>query len=224
MAALRKHEGALDYFYRDSVGQVTIGVGHLVPTEAAAALLHLAHRNDGKPASPTEVIAAFRAVKNETFKHTGAKDHKVHVWGAHHYKGLAGASNIFMPRQEMDRLLDRHIDEFYRDLKRDFTVTHGYRHAFDELPENARLALFDMIFNLGATKFPSGWPGLVRALKQENWREAARQSRRPQLSASRNQYVHDLLLSCGSQSQGASVPNSQSQATPTLSPAPMRLP
>jgi GH24 family phage-related lysozyme (muramidase) len=192
--ALWKHEGACDYFYRDSVGQVTIGVGHLVRHETDAAGLRLLHRSNGKSATHAELIAAFRAVKSEPFHFSGAKDHKMHVWGAKHYKNLAGASNIFMPQQEIDRLLDRHIDEFDQQLKRIFTVAHGYKREFDGFPENVRLALFDMIFNLGATNFPFGWPSLVRALKVENWQDAAKQSRRPQLSASRNQYVHDLLL------------------------------
>ena len=194
---LCKHEGVRDYFYRDSVGQVTIGVGHLVRTETDATRLHLARRDDHRPATIAEIVAAFNAVKNEPFKHTGVKDHKTHVWGSSHYLGLKGAGNIFMPPREVDRLLDRHIAEFYRNLQLSFSAKHGYKRDFDAFPENVRLALFDMIFNLGPTKFPWHWPALVKALKAENWHEAARQSRRPQLSADRNKYVHDLFTSAG---------------------------
>ena len=182
---------------------MTIGVGHLVRAERDAALLRLSHRNDGKPATAAEIIAAFKAVESEPFTHKGSKDHKTHVWGAQHFKNIAGAGNIFMPPQEIDRLLDRHIDEFYRDLQRIFKIAHGYKREFDGYSENVRLALFDMIFNLGSTKFPSNWPGFIRALKAENWQEAAKQSRRPQLSASRNQYVQNLLLAGESQSRTA---------------------
>ena len=74
--ALWKHEGACDYFYRDSVGQITIGVGHLVRFETNTAGLRLLHRKDRRPATSAEVIAAFRVVKSEPFHFKGAKDHK----------------------------------------------------------------------------------------------------------------------------------------------------
>jgi GH24 family phage-related lysozyme (muramidase) len=192
--ALLQHEGHRDFFYKDSVGQVTIGVGHLVRTEGEAASLRLAHRDNVKQlASPDEIQAAFKAVKDEPYKHEG-KDHKMHAWGSGHYKSLAGASNIFMPPDEVERLLHSHIDKFHGYLRGAFTVAKSYKREFDKFPEPVRLALFDMIFNLGPTKFPSAWPNLVLALEAENWNVAAIQSKRPQLSSSRNQYVHDLFL------------------------------
>ncbi len=193
-SALKKYEGSRDYFYRDSIGQVTIGVGHLVSNEAEAACLKLTHRSDLKPATAPEIIAAFRAVKAESFTYRGENDHKTRTWGSAHYKNLAGASDIFMTAHEIDWLLDRHIDEFHRYLQRNFTVAHGYKREFDSFSDNVRLALFDMIFNLGPTKFPSRWPTLVKALKAEDWQAAAQASVRHQLSPARNLYVHSLLL------------------------------
>jgi GH24 family phage-related lysozyme (muramidase) len=202
-SALNQHEGFVDHFYKDSVGQVTIGVGNLV-TEASFAELPLRRRSDGKPATPAEIAAAFHTVKNAAYLHVGT-DKKEQAWSAGHYKNLAANSNVYLPQSESNKLLERHISKFNLILRQKFSKSAGYKREFDEFPENIRLALFDLMFNLGSSKFPAHWPHFVEALKAENWDEVARQSRRPQLSSDRNKYVDGLLRPGDPQSQSTSV-------------------
>lgn len=60
--------------------------------------------------------------------------------------------------------------------------------------ENGKLALFDMIFNLGMTNLKNRWPNFNKHIKRRDWQKAATEcKRKPPVSASRNQYVRDLL-------------------------------
>lgn len=211
LRALERFEGRISYFYRDSVGQVTIGVGHLVRSESDAVALRLAHRSDGKPATQDEIRMAFRAVKAESIHYVGAKDHKQHTWGAKHYMSVPGAANIAMSEPEMDRLRDQHVREFGLYLKKCLSKAHGYKREFSDFPAAIRLALYDMMFNLGPTKFPAKFPRLVHALKAEDWRAAAAASRRPQLSKERNAYVHDLLIQADPPKETSPVPGALPQ-------------
>lgn len=100
---------------------------------------------------------------------------------------------------------DKHITSFYTELSGIYTKSNGYPNDFDQLPKNVQLALFDMIFNLGATKIVSSFPNFNKALKAGDWKKAANESNRPDVSAARNQYVKQLLNT---------VPASPKPATP----------
>lgn len=65
---------------------------------------------------------------------------------------------------------------------------------FDVLPSSVRLALFDMIFNLGATKLRVRYPRMNRAIGEADWNKAAAESNRlPPISPARNAYVRRLF-------------------------------
>jgi GH24 family phage-related lysozyme (muramidase) len=61
----------------------------------------------------------------------------------------------------------------------------------------AKVALMDMIYNLGETKFSrSKWPNLFKAVNQRDWKEAAKQSNRkiPNDTTNRNQKTFDQFI------------------------------
>lgn len=209
-AALIKFEKSVSYLYQDSVGQVTIGVGHLVEPEVKVIALKLYRRSDQKQATVDEKKAAWQVVKKEKRHYTGAKDHKQHVYGAGHYEKL---SQLFMRDADIDVLTEDHIVEFHGYLRRAFTKQHGYLSEFDDMPESVRLALFDMMFNMGPTRFPRPWHQFVAALKQGDWQEAAIRSNRPQVNAERNAYVRDLLSSVQSDNTPRPVPDLRPHVT-----------
>jgi hypothetical protein len=66
-------------------------------------------------------------------------------------------------------------------------------HRFEKLHKNIQMALFDMIFNLGATKIVNSFPGFNKALKAGDWKKAATESNRPDFNTARNQYVKQFL-------------------------------
>jgi GH24 family phage-related lysozyme (muramidase) len=206
-AALIKFEKSVPYLYQDSIGQMTIGVGHLVEPEIKVVPLKLYRRSDQKLATVEEKKAAWQAVKKENRRYTGQKDHKQHVYGAGHYEKL---SSLFMKDADVDVLTEDHIVEFHGYLRRAFTRQNGYLTEFDDMPENARLALFDMMFNMGPTRFPRPWHQFVAALKRGDWQKAATQSNRPQVNAERNAYVRDLLSSVEPETTPRPIPDLRS--------------
>lgn len=66
--------------------------------------------------------------------------------------------------------------------------------AFDDMPEEVQMALFDMIFNLGLPKLKNQYILFHGHLRKRGWREAAGQSSRIGIGLERNKYVHDLLM------------------------------
>jgi len=95
-------------------------------------------------------------------------------------------TRLIMKEVEIKRLTNKHIKKFYNELKRLFPDFDGY-------PTEARLALLDMIFNLGMTALKRDWPKLNKAVKSKDWTEAATQSNRPQVGDLRNSYVRELF-------------------------------
>lgn len=83
--------------------------------------------------------------------------------------------------------MNKHIDNFESELKRIFP-------DFSTYPSEVKLALFDIIFNVGMTDLNNKWPNFKKAVKSKNWAVAAIESnRKPPISEERNKYVKDLL-------------------------------
>ena len=66
---------------------------------------------------------------------------------------------------------------------------------FFSLPEEVQNAHFDMVYNLGPSKFrKENWKEYYDALEYRKYDEMARESHRRGIDPKRNQYVHDLLM------------------------------
>lgn len=98
-----------------------------------------------------------------------------------------------MKDADINLLLGKHINSFYKELSNIYKKANGYPDDFDKLHKNVQLALFDMIFNLGATRIISSFPNFNKALKASDWKKAATESNRPDVSPTRNQYIKQLL-------------------------------
>ncbi len=59
-----------------------------------------------------------------------------------------------------------------------------------------------MIFNLGARKITTNFPHLDKALKAGDWKKAASESNRSQLSAHRNAYVKNKFMAAANKKAG----------------------
>lgn len=168
---LEKYEGRQSHMYLDSKGYVTVGVGHLLRTVVDAQ--KLAFKNGYKPATKAEIKTDYEMVKKQLPNRL-----------ASYYKRY---TKLTLPNIEIDKLTNQHIQVFAKELKQIYS-------GFDMFPSPVRLALFDMIFNLGMTKLKNNWPKFNRAIKAGDWQAAASESKRkPPVSDSRNKYVKDLL-------------------------------
>jgi GH24 family phage-related lysozyme (muramidase) len=175
-ATLRKklgeYEGCIPYMYRDTKGYVTVGVGHMIPNVVAAQKLDFV-TSTGQKASAEEIKADYDAVKAHT---KGLK--------ASNYKSK---TKLILKQADIDALTNKHIASFESELKNIYL-------EFDKFPSEVRLALFDMIFNLGMPKLKNNWPTFDSAIKAEDWKKAAENSNRIGIQLTRNKYVKDLLL------------------------------
>lgn len=96
-------------------------------------------------------------------------------------------TKLQLNKVEIDKLTNKHIDSFYKELKQIYI-------GFDAFPSEAKLALMDIIFNVGMTDLRTRWPILNAAVKANDWAKAALNSnRKPPVSAARNKYVKDLF-------------------------------
>lgn len=169
---MEKYEGKIKHMYLDSKGFVTVGVGHLIKDLANAQILNF-QKIDNTPASDDEIKADYESVKKQP-ENRIASFYKNHV-------------ELTLSDDEIDAITDKHIDTFENELIRLYP-------DFPKYPTEVRLALFDLIFNVGMTNLNNKWPSLNKAVKANDWVTAAKESRRKApISAERNQYVRELF-------------------------------
>jgi GH24 family phage-related lysozyme (muramidase) len=123
-------------------------------------------------------------------------------YGAATYKKYI---TLEMKDSDVNKLRDKHIASFYKELINIYTKANGYPDELDNFHKNVQLALFDMIFNLGATKIVNVFTKFDKAIKAGDWKKTASESNRTDVNAARNQYVKQLLQSVPTKS-GATVP------------------
>jgi len=171
---LIRHEGLFPHGYRDSTdhGWFTVGVGNMVPSDAACAQLPWL-RPDGRQASPAEARACYAAVMAmppALVAHSYAKA-----------SGLRLSDDVCR-----DLCISRLQREFLPGLRRLFV-------GFDAYPAPAVRALVDMIYNLGEGTL-SGFPNLRAACARGAWKRAAVESHRSTCRPSRNDWTRDRFL------------------------------
>jgi len=126
---MEKYEGNISHMYLDSKGFVTVGVEHLLKDLASAQKLSFKKSNN-MPASKDEIKADYEAVKKQP-KNRLASFYKKQV-------------KLNLLDLDINTLTNNHIDGFESELKRMFS-------GFSTYPSEVRLALFDIIFNVGMT-------------------------------------------------------------------------
>jgi hypothetical protein len=109
----------------------------MIPNASKAAKLTFYVTKTAALATEEQKKAEYEAVLKET-------KGKVASW----YKSK---TTLFMKPADVDALTKKHIESFEKELKNLYS-TSAYPPGFEKFPGEVRLALFDMIFNLGATK------------------------------------------------------------------------
>jgi len=178
------YEGNFNHLYLDTKGKVTIGVGHLIPHRGAISAVKLYTTKNDQPSLP----ATLQNKQNEYDKISKLP------WGPRH--GAASFkphTTLIMKTTDINHLLNKHISSFYKELSTIYRKTNGYTEDFDNMHENIQLALFDMIFNLGASKIVNVFKKFDAAIKAGDWKKAASESNRVDVNIARNQYVKELL-------------------------------
>lgn len=178
---LRLFEGAKPYMYLDTVSTVTVGVGSALFSKNDVDSINFVHSATNLPASQAEKRAAWQTVQN-----VSAPRGAVCNYEPIFFKTL---TSIVINKWEQDYLLNIKLEEFYKHLVRIYP-------GFDSMPENAKIALFDMIYNLGPAHIEYTFVQFTKAVRARKWAIAAAQSYRPQVGAPRNATIKAYFESC----------------------------
>lgn len=150
LADIVEHEGCILWPYCDLKGNVTIGIGHLLPTAAALLPIDLYHEASMRPATLREKQVAWGDVKSAFEPGKGCLA----------YKGL---TDLRMPKEvALDICAYRLDNEFMPALSAVFPEIASW-------PEDAIRAVVDIAYNCGAHCFNKYWPHFVDACRRKDW-------------------------------------------------------
>jgi GH24 family phage-related lysozyme (muramidase) len=172
LAKLKEFEGCVPWMYRDSVGKVTVGVGLMLPDAKAAAVLPFLV--DGRAATHEEIAAEYARVDAMTMGRAST-----------FYKT---PTSLMLTQETIDAKLSSILAGFEADFRSRFS-------HHDALPDGVKMALLDMIYNLGPAGLFKGFPHLVAAIHAGAWAQAAKHCLRQGPSAVRNDWTRKQFLS-----------------------------
>ena len=170
---LIENEGRIEFMYLDTVGRVTLAVGHMIPGVAEAQRLSLRVRASGQVATAAQIADDFNRVLAQAPGLVAAN-----------YKPF---TTIEMADDQIAQLLDQDIAGMEAGVRQHFA-------GYDSYPEPAQDALLDMAFNLGVGGLVTKFPKLKAAAEAQNWNTCAAECRRNGISDTRNQKTRDLFL------------------------------
>ena len=172
---IKEFEGSVPWMYLDTVGKVTIGVGLMLANEIAAHALPFAASRG--PATQDEISREFSRVSAMK-------------------KGQL--AKFYFSKQGL-QLSNDAIDTRLRETLQGFEgYLRSHIHGYDTLPDAAKLALLDMIYNLGPGRLFAEYPQLIAAVERADWRSAARGSLRRGPSLARNAWTKQQFLAAQS--------------------------
>jgi GH24 family phage-related lysozyme (muramidase) len=172
LTKLKEFEGCVPWMYRDTVGRVTVGVGLMLPDANAAGALPFVLGN--RAATSEEIAAEYARVNRMAMGHASS-----------FYKV---PTSLELTQQTIDLKLSAILQGFETDLRA------GFPH-YDALPDGVKMALLDMIYNLGPAGLFKGFPHLVAAVQTGAWAQAAEHCTRRGPAPARNNWTQAQFLS-----------------------------
>ena len=174
---IKEGEGCAAHMYLNTVGKVTVGVGNMLKKPSSAISLRFILEATGEKASDKSIEDEFELVSNQEAAHP-----------AKFYKEF---TQLVLSDHEINQLLDMRLDKFESKLRMDFP-------KYDDYPEDAKLGLIDMAFNLGNKRLVKKFSTFTNAARKSDWLTCANECRRKQVQESRNDMVRSLFLNCAS--------------------------
>jgi GH24 family phage-related lysozyme (muramidase) len=172
IAQLKLFEGCIPWMYLDTVGKVTVGVGLMLPTTAAACALPFSTSQG--PANAEQIAAEFNRVLVLP-------------------RGMLSA---FYRSPTSPELPTPAIDAELLSVLTGFeTILRTHLPNYDALPDPVKLALLDMAYNLGPAGLLTGYPHLIRDVENGAWAAAAAACQRRGPSPARNAWTQQQFLS-----------------------------
>lgn len=161
---LKLEEGVVDHLYLDTRGNVTVGVGFLLPHVADAQRLPFLTRSLHLPATVQQIASDYAAVLA-----------MLPGLPAAHY---LAATFLCLDSIEIDKLLGDELDQTIARLQQEIV-------DFPLLPEACQEALVDMEYNLGMRGLLK-YHSLLASIARGDWTACAQQCHRRGISDERN--------------------------------------
>jgi GH24 family phage-related lysozyme (muramidase) len=179
---LEPSEGNVSHMYLDTKGLVTVGIGNMLPSAAAAQALPFIDRDTRNRATAAQIATDFASVESQP-------DSKA----SKYYRQF---TKLDLPSVDVDSLFRARVDEFVGQLKAAYP-------QFDSYPAGAKLALLDLVFNMGIGKLKSHteWPKLNAAIAKQDWITAASECNRPDANARRNAETKAYFIAASGESK-----------------------
>jgi GH24 family phage-related lysozyme (muramidase) len=190
---LNRWEAMFAWMYLDSEGLVTVGFGTMLRDANAATAVSFQHAKGGALATTAEITAAYDIV------YAGSAAQKAAVpakkYSAKHYEKV---TDLRIALATASSLLDSHVDADYSQLQLIYP-------QFDSFPDDAKVALFDMIYNLGAGHGKMrhhratglrAYVTMNAAINRGDWGTAAKHCLRHGIPATRNHATAQLFNNC----------------------------
>jgi GH24 family phage-related lysozyme (muramidase) len=165
-------ETPVPWMYLDTRGLVTTGIGQMLPDVASAQALAFLH-SDGTPAPPDVIQADFERVR------ALAPSEPCHFY-------LSPISPT-LATDTMTSMLAAVIAA-------NDAILRGRLTDYDGFPDPAKLALLDMIYNLGESRLFSEYPLLLAAVNNQHWLVASQQCHRNGPNQQRNDWTRNQFL------------------------------
>lgn len=171
-AQLKVFEADVPWPYLDTKSNVTFAVGFMAP-DLASFLTYSWMSPDGCVSDPADVATAWRTVSAML---------PGRVAGYYHYPGC-----LTLPQAARDGLLMAKLTTLDGQLSAAFDDYEGF-------PEPAKLALIDMVWNLGFEGLMHGYPRLDAAVKIQDWKTCALECYRNGPDLARNDWTKAQFL------------------------------
>ncbi|HEY2452404.1 MAG TPA: hypothetical protein VGI71_07245 [Scandinavium sp.] len=165
---LKVHEGFKNSMYKDTGGNITVGIGHLLATADMAAALPFT-RTHTVSGHGTDITSEVSATKGDIVSAFNA------------YK-----TNSKNPPMNMHLSNDAVVNQCVKDVHDTIVGLKGIYSGFDGFPNSAKTALVDMGFNLGISRLTHEFPNFNSAVNKKDWNVAANESHRTGIGDSRN--------------------------------------
>jgi GH24 family phage-related lysozyme (muramidase) len=165
-------EGRIHWMYLDTKGNVTVGVGQLLPTPDAASEFRF-RRHTAEFATQAEIRAEFVLVR----------DMKAGLVPLSYRR----FSSLLLASEDIDSNLSSTMADCVLELGKLFPDFQAY-------PDPAKIALLDMRFNLGITRLREEFPKFCALVKAQNWLGACLESRRQDIAAHRNDWTAEQFM------------------------------
>lgn len=173
----KRFEGNIPYMYLDTKGNVTVGVGLMLPNANAAVALPFKRNSDLLLASDIEKKAEWTTIKGLQFPH-------IATW-------YLPFTSMTLDQATIDQFLQSELEKVETSLQTHFVDYPIYS-------AKAQAGLIDMAYNLGVNGLLTKFPTFVAAVKAQEWETAAVECHRLDVQPDRNTEVELLFQEAAS--------------------------